>query len=170
MESYQQQLSPCSPLFFALSLRLFPLSWYQDAPGSFATLISLCWLTYLYISASWLALWHRSWCFTPGVQYHLEPSHKSLLLDRYKSLCSAWSCLWKGQYLCWVSWQYCCINFFIFFFFNSSVVIPGFIVSVQPQGKYKDSFPNKSAQLIDKECGVTGGVDVLVREYLQLAW
>lgn len=58
----------------------------------------------------------------------------------------------------------------IFFFFNSSVVIPGFIVSVQPQGKYKDSFPNKSAQLIDKECGVTGGVDVLVREYLQLAW
>lgn len=39
----------------------------------------------------------------------------------------------------------------IYFFLNSSVVTPDFIVSVQPQGKYKDSFPNKSAQLIDKE-------------------
>lgn len=50
------------------------------------------------------------------------------------------------------------------------MVTSGFIGSVQAQGKHKDSFPNKSAQLIAEECCVTGGVDVLVLEDLQLAW
>ena len=152
-ESSQQQFSPCSHLLFPLSFRLFPLSRCQDAPGSFATSSSLCWSVCLYIWASWVALGHRFFWSTPSVQHCLEPNHKSLHLDRYKYLWSAWSCLWRGN-----SYVKLAGNTDVFvYFLNSCVCIPGFIVSVQPQGKCKDFFPNKSAQLIEKQCCVTGG-------------
>lgn len=64
-ESSQQQFSACSHLLFPLSLGLFPLSWCQHIPGSFATSVSCFWLTYPYVSAVRLAPRHRCWWFTP---------------------------------------------------------------------------------------------------------
>lgn len=68
-ESSPQHFSLCSHLFYPLSLRLFPLSWCWDAPGSFATL-----LTKLITSSRgaqvvvifWTSLGTKSQNFAPG--------------------------------------------------------------------------------------------------------